>query len=183
MGTVEVRINGRVYPCRMTMGAMLRYRRLTGKEVSEMEGGSVSELATLLYCCTASACSADGVEFGMSLDEFCDLIGPEDMERMSAGIRADESGDGGSKKSRRRNSGAAGRGRRRDGDGSGRLLLDDPGGVPAGAQGMDGARGVEDAERMGDDKDSVGLRPPALEQEAAEALGRAEVPMGLGGAD
>ena len=98
MATVEVRINGRVYPCRMTMGAMLRYRRLTGKEVSEMEGGSVSELATLLYCCTASACSADGVEFGLALDEFCDLIGPEDMERMSAGIRTEESGDDGSKK-------------------------------------------------------------------------------------
>lgn len=98
MGTVEVKIGGKVYPCRMTMGAMLRYRRLTGKEVSEMEGGSVSDLATLLYCCTASACAADGVEFGMSLDEFCDRIGPEDMERMSAGIRTDESGDGGSKK-------------------------------------------------------------------------------------
>ena len=98
MGTVEVKIGGKVYPCRMTMGAMLRYRRLTGKEVSEMEGGSVSELATLLYCCTASACSADGVEFGLELDEFCDLIGPEDMERMSAGIRTEESGDDGSKK-------------------------------------------------------------------------------------
>ena len=98
MATVEVNINGRAFPCRMTMGAMLRFRRLTGKEVSEMVGGSVSELATLLYCCTASACSADGVEFGMSLDEFCDLIGPEDMERMSAGIRADESGDDGSNK-------------------------------------------------------------------------------------
>ena len=98
MGTVEVKIGGKVYPCRMTMGAMLRYRRLTGKEVSEMEGGSVSELATLLYCCTASACSADGVEFGLDLDEFCDLIGPEDMERMSAGIRTEESGDDGSKK-------------------------------------------------------------------------------------
>ena len=60
--------------------------------------GSVSELATLLYCCTASACSADGVEFGLDLDEFCDLIGPEDMERMSTGIRAEESGDEGSKK-------------------------------------------------------------------------------------
>lgn len=54
--------------------------------------------ATLLYCCTASACSADGVEFGLDLDEFCDLIGPEDMERMSAGIRTEESGDDGSKK-------------------------------------------------------------------------------------
>ena len=108
MATVEVRINGRVYPCRMTMGAMLRYRRLTGKEVSEMEGGSVSELATLLYCCTASACSADGVEFGLELDEFCDLIGrPEDMERMSAGIRTEADsksaaaeGDGSKKKPR-----------------------------------------------------------------------------------
>ena len=131
MATVEVRINGKVYPCRMTMGAMLRYRRLTGKEVSEMEGGSVSELATLLYCCTASACSADGVEFGLELDEFCDLIGPEDMERMSAGIRTEADsksaateGDG-SKKSRG-NSGAAGRCRRRDGDEPGGLLLDDP---------------------------------------------------------
>lgn len=45
--------------------------------------------ATLLYCCTASACSADGVAFGLELDEFCDLIGPEDMERMSAGIRTE----------------------------------------------------------------------------------------------
>lgn len=98
MGTVEVTIDGRAYPCRMTMGAMLRYRRLTGKEVSELGDGSVSDLATLLYCCTASACSADGVEFGLSLDEFCDRIGPEDMERMSAGIREEPSGDDGAKK-------------------------------------------------------------------------------------
>lgn len=98
MGTVEVKIGGRAYPCRMTMGAMLRYRRLTGKEVSEMQNGSVSELATLLYCCTASACSADGVEFGMSLDEFCDNIGPEDMDQMSTGIRTGEVRAEGSKK-------------------------------------------------------------------------------------
>lgn len=93
MSTIEVRIGDTAYPCRMTMGAMLRYRRLTGKEVSEMESGSASELATLLYCCTASACSADGIEFGLSLEEFCDRIGVEDMERMSAGLRADNAGD------------------------------------------------------------------------------------------
>ena len=70
MATVEVRINGRVYPCRMTMGAMLRYRRLTGKEVSEMEGGSVSELATLLYCCTASACGERARDAALLLHGF-----------------------------------------------------------------------------------------------------------------
>lgn len=45
------------------------------------------------------------MEFGLELDEFCDLIGPEDMERMSAGIRTEADsksaateGDGSKKK-------------------------------------------------------------------------------------
>ena len=128
------------------------------------------------------------MEFGLELDEFCDLIGPEDMERMSAGIRTEADsksaateGDG-SKKSRG-DSGAAGRGRRRDGDEPGRLLLDDSGGVSAGARSVAGGRGVKDAERLGDGEDAVGVHPAALEQEAAEAVGRAEVPLGRGGAD
>lgn len=71
------------------------------------------------------------MEFGLDLDEFCDLIGPEDMERMSAGIRTEAdcksaATEGyGSKKSRG-NSGAAGRGRWCDGDVPGGFLLDDP---------------------------------------------------------
>lgn len=48
---------------------------------------------------------------------------------------------------------------------------------------MDGARGVKDAERLGDGEDSVGVHSAALEQEAAEAVGRAEVPLGRGSED
>ena len=41
---------GKEYPCRQTMGAMLRFKRETGREVTDMTYG-VSDLCTYLYCC------------------------------------------------------------------------------------------------------------------------------------
>ena len=35
MAKIEVTINGTAYPCRPTMGAMLRFKKETGKEVTE----------------------------------------------------------------------------------------------------------------------------------------------------
>mgnify|MGYP006873003041 FL=1 len=72
-----ITINGNEYPCRITMGAMLRFKRETGRDVSEMGNGDVSDLLTLLWCCVASACAGDGVTFGMSLMDFADRIDPE----------------------------------------------------------------------------------------------------------
>ena len=99
MDGIEVRIGEASYPCRMTMGAMLRFKRITGHEVSEMPEGSVSEMAVLLYCCTASASNADGVRFEMDCDTFCDRIDPETMEAMSAAVQGDAEPDDGQKKS------------------------------------------------------------------------------------
>ena len=62
MKNIEIVVNGKAYPCRQTMGAMLRFKRETDKEVTEMSGG-LSDACAYLYCCTASACKADGVEF------------------------------------------------------------------------------------------------------------------------
>lgn len=99
MAGIEVRIGDASYPCRMTMGAMLRFKRITGHEVSEMPEGSVSEMAVLLYCCTASASNADGVRFEMDCDTFCDRIDPESMDAMAAAIQEGAAeGDGGQKK-------------------------------------------------------------------------------------
>ncbi|MCR5841959.1 MAG: hypothetical protein K6G86_07770 [Bacteroidales bacterium] len=89
----EVKIGGKSYPCRMTMGAMLRFKRITGREVSEANMGSVSDLAILFYCCTASACNADGVPFDMNCDTFCDRIDPESMDAMSASISGADNSD------------------------------------------------------------------------------------------
>lgn len=74
------------------MGAMLRFKRETGKEVSEITEGSISDLAVLLYCCVASACNAERKPFGLTLEDFCDAISSEDMESMTAVIQGDAEG-------------------------------------------------------------------------------------------
>lgn len=79
MAKIEVTINGKVYPCRPTMGAMLRFKKETGKEVTEITSNSFSDLCAYLYCCVASASAADKVPFEMSLMDFADALNPEDM--------------------------------------------------------------------------------------------------------
>ena len=74
----EITIYGKKLPMRITMGAMLRFKRMTGKDVEEISN-DVTLMVTFMYCCVASACNADGVEFGMDLDKFADGIPVEEM--------------------------------------------------------------------------------------------------------
>ena len=43
-----MRIAGKDYPCRMTMGAMLRFKQQMGYEVTAMKGESFTDNLTLL---------------------------------------------------------------------------------------------------------------------------------------
>ena len=74
----KITINGKELPMRITMGVMLRFKRMTGKDVEEI-GNDVTLMVTFMYCCVASACNADGVEFCMDLEKFADGILVEDM--------------------------------------------------------------------------------------------------------
>ena len=89
---IEVQVNGNRYPCRMTMGAMLRFKRETGKEVTEIDSRSVSDLCIYLWCCVVSACNADGVSFDLSLESFSDGISPGDLESVLSVDDASSSG-------------------------------------------------------------------------------------------
>ena len=91
---LKITINGKEYPCRQTMGAMLRFKRETGREVTEMEGG-LSDLCTYLWCCIVSACAADGVEFAMTLIDFADALAPEDLQAWATTLGADGAEEGG----------------------------------------------------------------------------------------
>lgn len=62
MKKIEIKIDGKEYPCRQTMGAMLRFKQETGKEVKEI-GGNLSDICAYLFCCVASACKKDNVPF------------------------------------------------------------------------------------------------------------------------
>lgn len=89
---IEVTVNGVSYPCRPTMGAMLRFKKETGKEITEIKGDSFSDQCVYLYCCVASASAADGVEFKMSLMEFADALEPEAMNAWAGQMQAPETG-------------------------------------------------------------------------------------------
>lgn len=89
---IEVTVNGVSYPCRPTMGAMLRFKKETGKEITEIKGDSFSDQCVYLYCCVASASAADGIEFRMSLMEFADALEPEIMNAWAEQMQAPETG-------------------------------------------------------------------------------------------
>ncbi|MBD5262248.1 MAG: hypothetical protein HDS38_08990 [Bacteroides sp.] len=79
MNQIEIIVNGEAYPCRPSMGAMLRFKQETGKEITEIDPSSFTDLCTYLWCCVVSASKREGREFGMSLMDFADSIMPEDM--------------------------------------------------------------------------------------------------------
>lgn len=87
MAKIEVTINNVAYPCRPTMGAMLRFKKETGKEITEISNDSFTDLCTYLYCCVASASAADGINFTMSLMEFADALNPDDMTAWAASMQ------------------------------------------------------------------------------------------------
>lgn len=80
MRTIEIQIEGRKLPMRVTMGAMKDFKKLTGKETREMDMESPVEMATFIYCCICSACRKDGKAFETGLDDFLDSV---DVETIS----------------------------------------------------------------------------------------------------
>ena len=71
---LKLTIGGKAYPCRVTMGAMTRFKHECGKDVSKMDQGDIGELVLFIYCCVKSACNADGVAFDMDFETFADHL-------------------------------------------------------------------------------------------------------------
>ena len=74
-----IEICGREYPVRMVMGALLMYKRETGRDASEMDAADMESLLMLLYCCAVCASRAEGIDFPYSFEQMCDLITPQDV--------------------------------------------------------------------------------------------------------
>lgn len=95
MKRIEININGTAYPCSPTMGAMLRFKRETGREITEIDPTSFSDLCTYLWCCVASGAKREGKAFDMSLMEFADSLTPEEMSEWNKAITAEAETGGG----------------------------------------------------------------------------------------
>ena len=75
-----VRINGKDYPDRFVMGAMLLYKRETGEDVSELKQDDVEGMLRLMWCCIKCTCQAEKVDFEYDFETFCNIITPQDVE-------------------------------------------------------------------------------------------------------
>lgn len=78
MAKIEVIINGVAYPCRPTMGAMIRFREIANKDITQLEN-NFTDMCKYLYCCVASASAADGISFCLDFMAFADAICPDDL--------------------------------------------------------------------------------------------------------
>ena len=75
----KIKIKGQEYPCRVTMGAMVRFKRESGKDISEVNQTDIDLMLMFVWCCVKSACNSDGVEFDIAFDRFVDMLEPEDF--------------------------------------------------------------------------------------------------------
>lgn len=74
---IRITVRGKEYPCRVTMGAMRRFRQMTGRDINTMKATELDDVLAFMYCCLASTCNADGVDFDMSYELFCDNLEPD----------------------------------------------------------------------------------------------------------
>lgn len=93
MKTLRVEVGGKQLPCRLTMGAMLAFKRETGKDLAQMNGTNIEDLLCLMWCCISSACRADGIDFDLDFDDFCDHVTPDDLNHWNSLMATDGEDD------------------------------------------------------------------------------------------
>ena len=78
-GLTKITVKGKEYPCRVTMGALVRYKKESGNDVSQMTEADIAGMILFVWCCVCAACSADDVPFGISFEKFADMLEPGDI--------------------------------------------------------------------------------------------------------
>ena len=91
----KIVIAGKEYPCRVTMGALLRFKRATGHDVSDMDYEDMEELMVFVHSCVTSACKADGVDFGLDVMDLADQLEPDALNSFYAAMGGEERGEKG----------------------------------------------------------------------------------------
>lgn len=82
----KLTVKGKEYPCRVTMGAMVRFKRETGRDVSTIKESDISDLVLFMWCCVMSASKADDVEFNMSFEDFADSLEGTDLQAFLSSV-------------------------------------------------------------------------------------------------
>lgn len=90
---------GVTYPNRTTMGAMIDFKRETGKEVNDIDT-DIELLTRFMFCCVRSACRADKVPFDLSFEEMADGMDLADFAQFQESMNKDSASDESKKKTK-----------------------------------------------------------------------------------
>lgn len=66
---------------------MIRFKDLSGKEITEIETNAISDLIKFLWCCTVSACAREKLEFPLSMMEFADALDQQQLLAWQAAMQ------------------------------------------------------------------------------------------------
>lgn len=72
---------------------MLRFKDLTGEEVTVLSKGGISDFMKYLFCCVQSACSREKKELPYTCQEFFDMVDPDVMNAWQKSL-SEESQEG-----------------------------------------------------------------------------------------
>lgn len=80
----KINIKGKEYPVRLTIGAMVAYKRDTGEDFTQFRGDDMEKLGCILFHSARVACKIDGIDFPFqSADEMLDFV---DVEQASLAL-------------------------------------------------------------------------------------------------
>lgn len=87
--SLYVEVDGVSYPAEVSLGAMLLFKKETGKEISEING--LSDTIVWLWCCVKSASSLTSNPLEMKCDEFASRCTMETLEAWTEAQNSEES--------------------------------------------------------------------------------------------
>ena len=82
-------VGGKEYPCRLTMGAMMRYEEVTGRKFADFDPTRAADLCALVWACAKSGCARERVEFPLGFQDFCDAVEPDEIAAAMAAVESD----------------------------------------------------------------------------------------------
>ena len=80
----KIKIQGKEYPVRLTIGAMVAYKRDTGEDFTQFRGDDMEKLGCIIFHAVRTAGKSDGVAF--PFDKPDDMIDYIDMDQATAAL-------------------------------------------------------------------------------------------------
>jgi len=79
---MNITLDNKSYPVKATLRAWRNFEKATGVKVVEVDASDVTLIPELIYYFVVDGCSAQGMEFNLSVDEWLGLIEVQDLPKL-----------------------------------------------------------------------------------------------------